>query len=170
MKSIVKLYSAIFVTFNAWVVVLFKFAILSHMILFYRGIVLIGISALLTGGIFWTWHLRTGRGRLESLVAATIISASLQLAFFVTIPVTLDRSVSVFLLSQINSHAGGVTKEDLTNEFISKYVYENDAIGRRIYEQSASRNIEVLNGKISLSRRGHHFLRVARVVRFLYGI
>ena len=168
--KILKLYLLIFASFNLIVVALFKLAALSHTIFFYRGIVVIGVGAVCTTGVFLVVHFKTSRWRIESIVAATLVSASLQLAFFVTVPVTLDRSISVFLLNQINSHTGGVSKEDLTSAFVSEYVYKHDAIGRRIYEQSASRNIEVSNGKIVLSTRGRTFLRVAGVVKSLYGL
>lgn len=170
MMKLFKLYLMIFVTYNLVVTALFQIGLMSKTIFFYRGIALIMLSAVLIAAIFMALHLRLGKWKSESIVAATAISACLQLAFFVTVPVTLDRSISVFLLDRINSHDHGLTKEELTDEFISEYVHNRDAIGRRIYEQTASRNIQVSNGIIKISGRGQSFLRVAALIKKIYGI
>ena len=169
MKTL-KLYLLIFVAFNLLVIALFQVGFMSKTIFFYRGIALIMISAILIAAVFLGIHFKLGKWKCESILAATFIAANVQLVFFVTVPVTLDRSISVFLLDRINSHDQGLTKEELTNEFLSEYVQHHDAIGRRIYEQTASRNIEVSNGVIKISGRGQSFLRVADLIKKIYGI
>jgi len=170
MIQIAKLYLLIFVAYNSLIIVLFKLDILSNTIFFYRGMAIIVASAILTTSGFLVVHYKTRRWRIESIIAATLISVSFQVAFFVTVPVTLDRSISVFLLDQINNHEQGVSKQDLTSEFVSEYVYNRDAIGRRLFEQTASKNIEVSNGTIKLSNRGRCFLRTAGIIKSLYGM
>jgi len=169
MKTL-KFYLMIFVVFNILVVALFQVGLMSKTILFYRGIALIMLSAILISAVFLTIHFKLGKWKCESILAATFIAANVQLVFFVTVPVTLDRSISVFLLDRINSHEQGLTKEQLTGEFLSEYVEHHDAIGRRIYEQTASSNIVVSNGIIKISGRGRSFLRASDLVKKIYGI
>jgi hypothetical protein len=106
---------------------------------------------------------------IDALIAIVLLSASLNLLFFVTVPVTLDRSISIFLLNDLEKQHTR-NKKELTDIFVSEYVYVQDAVGRRIFEQISSGNIIVENDKIELTRRGEIFLMFTRVIDYLYGI
>lgn len=138
-------------------------------ILFYRGLVLDGLLAILIvlAGLLSRW-----RGRhLDPVLAlaAAAVSFSVNLSYLVVIPVTIDRSISVFLLATVANEEEPVSKTDLQRIFVDRYVMGMDQIQRRVSEQQASGNIVVRNGRIVLTPRGHAFVRFARSQSRLVG-
>ncbi len=170
MMKIIKFYFLIFITYTVFALAFFRSGLLSNMIFFYRGIVLLILSLLVTIGLIYFANRKKKNWHTESIVAAGIIAYSLHMIFFVAVPVTIDRSVSIFLLKNIESHEQGVSRQVLEDNFVSGYVYANHAIDRRIYEQTVSKNIETSNDSIRLSSRGRGLLRVLDFVKSLYGI
>ncbi|MET0310045.1 MAG: hypothetical protein ABW023_15165 [Sphingomonas sp.] len=131
-------------------------------ILFYRGVLLCAASAVLLAGAFAL----AGRWRpvaLETIVAAAALSFAFNLSFLVIFPVTIDRSISVFLLAEIEAHQGLDTPE-LQRLFVDRYVRDMAQIDRRVAEQALSGNIAVENGHIRLTDRGRRFLALSRAI------
>lgn len=170
MLKTTKLYILIFTVFTILTIVLFKFGFLASILLFYRGIILIFIVLILTISAFIFLHYKKNIWGIESIISATIIAFLLHIAFFVTVPVTLDRSISIFLLNDIKNHEQGLTKQELTDDFISKYIYSDDAMGRRIFEQTTSKNISVSNEIIRIDNQGQYFLKIMNFIKNIYGI
>ena len=108
-----------------------------------------------------------------SIASTVLASAGCTLAFFVVVPVTLDRSISTFLLSRIDAARAedGLSESDLRRAFERDYVDRNAAIARRLSEQLASGTIRRNDAqRYELTGRGDTFLRVARMVSRLYGV
>jgi hypothetical protein len=133
-------------------------------ILFYRGLLLCGSSAVLLGLILAL----IGRWRAiepVAIVAAAAISLSANLMFLIVLPVTIDRSISVFLLAEIDAHrASPLTTAQLEQVFVQHYVRDMHQIDRRVAEQTTSGTISTEGGKIRLTPRGERFLRLARAL------
>jgi hypothetical protein len=131
-------------------------------ILFYRGLLLCALSAVLLGAILAV----LARWRPidpMSIVAAAAISLSANLMFLIVLPVTIDRSISVFLLSEIDAHqASPLTTPQLEDAFVQHYVRDMRQIDRRVAEQTISGTISTEGGTIRLTPRGARFLRLAR--------
>lgn len=145
-----------------------------RMILFYTGLALLGIVTLATAATAaWVIMIRFPQDRVlaaVSVVAITLASAGCTLAFFVIVPVTLDRSISTFLLSQMDGW-GGLTEPELRQTFEQDYLERNAAITRRLAEQLASGTIHRDDvGRFALTSRGTLFLRAARMITRLYGV
>jgi len=141
----------------------------SMTILFYRGVVL-AIGAAVAVGLIAIWPAR--RTSDSSLpVAAAALSLSFNICFLVLLPVTVDRSVSVYLLSTIEQRQdAGMTPDELQRAFVDGYVVKMGAIDRRIDEQRTSGNITVdASGKVRLTRQGEHFMAFSRIVARLFG-
>lgn len=142
-------------------------------ILFYRGIaVLIAIAPVMVVVLVgllrlpWTLGLLTAR----DAAAATLVAVSLNLTFFVVGPVTVDRSVSVFMLSRLADAQSPLTAEDLRQAFAERYVGEWDQVGRRIQEQIASGNVEPASeGHYRLTAQGESFMRTAQFISRVFG-
>jgi hypothetical protein len=138
-------------------------------ILFYRGVVLAIAAALLVClvGIF------TGRRSKDNLlpVAAAATTLSFNICFLVLLPVTVDRSVSVYLLSTIERQQDeGTDPSALQRAFIDGYVVKMGAVQRRIDEQRKSGNLTVSrDGKVRLTNQGEEFMRLSRLVARLFG-
>lgn len=133
-------------------------------ILFYRGIALALVAALVTG-IIAIWPAR--RTSDPSLpVAAAALSLSFNICFLVLLPVTVDRSVTVYLLSTIEQRQqSGLSSSQLQRAFVDDYVVKMGAIDRRIDEQRRSGNIVVTpQGKIQLTAQGKRFMDLSRLV------
>ena len=137
-------------------------------ILFYRGLVVAALAAVLTA-IAGAWLGR--RLRDPSLaVAAAAVSFSLNVCFLVLLPVTVDRSVTVYLLSRIEQQQSPVAPRALEQEFVGGYVRDMHAIDRRIDEQRRSGNIAVgSDGKVVLTDQGRSFMAFSRAVARLFG-
>jgi len=113
--------------------------------------------------------------RLETILAGSVASLTLHLCFFVVVPVTIDRSVSTFLLSRMNTKDGAelrrFSKADLRRIFVDEYVDGMDAMGRRLNEQLISKNITpAKDDQYVLTAQGQAFLSFAKSVSTLYDI
>ena len=138
-------------------------------ILFYRGVALALLAALATGIVALWPARRTSDGSLP--IAAAAVSLSFNICFLVLLPVTVDRSVSVYLLSTIERRQeSGVTSAQLQRSFVDDYVVRMGAIDRRIDEQRRSGNVSVdAGGKVHLTRQGRRFMTFSRLIARLFG-
>jgi hypothetical protein len=137
-------------------------------ILFYRGVALAIAAAVITA-LVGLWLAR--RFKDSSLpLAGAALSLSFNLCFLVLLPVTIDRSISVYLLSTIERQQhGGWDPGELEHAFIDGYVVKMGAISRRIDEQRRSGNIRIApDGRIQLTAQGRAFMRLSRVVARLF--
>lgn len=66
----------------------------------------------------------------------------IHIVIFTHLPVTADRSISVFMLGYMNNKNGECTKQELEDVFIEKYVHEYEAFDKRIFEQIYTGTIE----------------------------
>ena len=137
-------------------------------ILFYRGLIIAAIVALVTGIMGEMIGRRLGDASLA--IAATAVSFSLNVCFLVLLPVTVDRSVTVYLLSTIEQQGDGSTAPTLERAFVDGYVRDMHAIDRRIDEQRKSGNIVVSrDGRVRLTPQGQRFMTFSRIVARLFG-
>ena len=142
-------------------------------ILFYRGLVDLGAIApalilvlALILRLPWPAGMLAGR----DAVIGAVVAISLNLTFFVLGPVTVDRSMSVFVLSSLAEAQAPLTSEDLKEAFTVRYLGEWDQIGRRLQEQISSGNVDQTpEGSYRLTPQGRSFMRTARVMSRLFG-
>ncbi|CAN5312684.1 hypothetical protein BH11PSE5_BH11PSE5_16720 [soil metagenome] len=137
--------------------------LLNVSILFYRGILLAGISVMI---LLITGAFAVARCRMEltTLVGACAISLAFNICFLVVFPVTFDRSITIFLLAQIEKDDGTFDARSLERAYTRKYLGEMRQIDRRINEQQLSGNIAINKGKIQITPQGRQVLKGARIV------
>lgn len=136
-------------------------------ILFYRGLILLAVAFLLTlsvtaalAGLGRSWGLR----RRDAL-GACVLSLSLNLSAFVILPVTVDRSISVFLLGQMAAHPGErFTPERARAVFERVYLGEFRQMERRLTEQQASGNVARAGDGYVITPQGSAFIRFCGLV------
>lgn len=108
------------------------------------------------------------------MFAAFALAIAINVSFFVLFPVSIERSVSVFLLNALSQgkqeSCGGLSKEDMQNQLINKYVIKNDGIGKRIEEQSEIAMIQQQAGCYQLTKRGDQFIFFSHIIKILYNI
>ena len=87
---------------------------------------------------------------------------------------TIDRSVTTFMLSSMDTEGptdGAFSKDDLRSILVDNFIDLNDAVGRRLDEQTLSGNIrETPGGNYELTEQAEGFLRFAQGVAQVYGI
>ena len=99
-----------------------------------------------------------------------VIYVCIHMMFFTLVPVTVERSVSVFTLSQMEEEPDDTfTKEEAENVFINKYIGINDAFGKRFDEQIVTGSIkENGDGSYTLTGRGHFIVALFRFIGKIY--
>jgi hypothetical protein len=160
--------SAIFLGF-ALVVAMFKLQIFSNIdVYFYRGVVLIGIAAILTFALF-VYASRWLRTDVIAAFTAAVLSMSINFGFFIIVPVAVDRSISVFLLAYMDEHPDeAFTSSQLRTAFSDIYVDRYQAMQRRMDEQLVSRNINQVGDTYQINDQGRAFVRFARVIAWMF--
>ena len=143
MKNVLKLiglYALIYLVYSALFVLLFHTGILKGMeVLMYRGIVFIIITGLLSAVTmavirkFWKFI------SIRDIIMMFVIFCCVNMVIFTLIPVTVERSVSVFMLSYMDENSDkSFTKEDVEEIFTEKYVRDFGAFEKRFEEQIAT--------------------------------
>ena len=100
-------------------------------------------------------------------LSIAVIAMCFNVCFLVVFPVTVDRSVTTFLLEEIEK-SDSMTPNKLEEIFINEYIIKRQAIDRRIYEQLVTGNIKVTNNNVSLSARGRNFMKFSRLIRWIF--
>lgn len=140
-------------------------------VMFYRGIFTLAATAVVLVGLFAVLlprlPRRFGLGAADSLGGA-IVAVCLLLAAFVLGPVTVDRSVSVFLLSRFDRADHPLTEQEARDAFVATYVAKWDQVGRRLKEQELSGNLVRTPQGWRMTAQGHAFMRVARFMSRLF--
>lgn len=144
-------------------------------VLFYRGIV-IAFVALIIQAVFLAplvhpgWQKTKTKLSWNDLVTVCALAFAFNITFLIVFPVTIDRSVSMFLLYEIEQHPEAVTGEELESKLISEYVQKNGAVKRRIEEQVVSGNLEADSRGFKLTKQGSSFLKFSRFVAWLFNL
>lgn len=172
--KIIELHLLFFILGSSIFVALFSTPLFGRVnVFFYRGIELLIVSTILIYLFFvyvkrkkffpfFTWR--------DVILSISLIFC-LNLVFFTHLPVTADRSVSVFLLGYMSEHPNQVyTKNDLQSILVDKYVHGEDAIGKRIHEQIASGDIEKMEDGFVITSRGETLMAVYRSIANIFGI
>ena len=136
-------------------------------ILFYRGLVLIvvALGATAVAAAWLAGRLRAWGVQRRDALSACILSASLNLSFFVLLPVTVDRSLSMFMLGQTAAHPGETyTAERMRAAFAQVYLGEQRQTERRLAEQVRSGNVVPVGEGYAITPQGLAFIRLSGIV------
>jgi len=157
-----------FVTFAA----LFKAGLLKGIgALFFRGLVLAGVSFVILFALLAALIKRLGRlglNRRDAFCAA-VLSLSFNICFLVVAPVTVDRSVSIFMLGEMAANPEqNYSKEAMSRRFVEVYIGDYHQIDRRLREQTEIGNVEETGGHYRISRRGRDFIAISKFVAWLF--
>ena len=108
---------------------------------------------------------------LRDIILALVLFFCVNLTFFTHLPVTAERSISVFLLEYFNKNSDRyLTKEEITKIFIDKYLYENKAMEKRLHEQIFSGNINQDGEKYKISKQGQNLMKFYRIINIIFNI
>jgi hypothetical protein len=153
-------------------VALFKLGVAASVdILFYRGVVLCTIAFALTIALLTYIGRMTGRASFRDAIAAGFLSLGLNLSALVIAPVTVDRSVSIFILGYMAAHDGRTfTTDQIETALRDVYFGDLRQIERRMLEQQRSGNVSHTKEGYVISTQGLTFVRWARWVGALFDV
>jgi hypothetical protein len=164
------LFSGAVVTGFAVLVGLFKMGAIGHVeIIFYRGVVLCSVAAFVLGGLI----IALGRWRpavtVRDAIAAACLSFGLNLSFLVIAPVTVDRSISVFMIATMAAAPErSMSTTDMDQAFRAQYLDRMAQIDRRMKEQVISGTIVEDGGRYRITQKGLRFMHTARLVAWMF--
>ena len=141
-------------------VALFQTPLLAQLqVFFYRGCALILVAALLNAGLMAIWQRFLPRGVVmaRDIILSSVVVMSLNLVFFTHLPVTADRSVTVFLLGYM-ADGESRTPQQVRDFFVARYVDDYAAMQRRFDEQIISGNIEKEGNHYRITQQGQSLL------------
>ncbi len=142
-------------------------------VFFYRGLVAILAAGILMSGMFLALKLTRMRNiiTIRDVILFFFVFSCVHVVLFTHLPVTADRSVSVFMLGYMNEQGRACSKAELETAFIDKYVNEYEAFDKRLFEQIYTGTIdETSDGEYELTDSGRSILDVYDIVADWYGI
>jgi hypothetical protein len=138
-------------------------------ILFYRGLVLIAIGEALCFVVLLLARLKWTTWKVRDAVAACAFAAGIAVCLLIVLPVTIDRSISVFLLTQMAAQPDRrFTPSELRTLFVDIYVERYGQVERRLAEQEVSRNVSQTANGFQITPQGLTFVRFARFLSIVF--
>lgn len=99
-----------------------------------------------------------------------LVAVFIMYSFHITIPTLADRSISIYLLSQLANHNGKASVTQLQNEFLSGYVGNYSVVCRRMWEQIETGNVVHEGMSYSLTPQGARTIKFLRFFSDLTGV
>lgn len=169
--GLIGIYIAIYAVCTALFIALFHTPVLANMkVLMYRGIGLLIISGILAavvmGVIKKFWKFVT----IRDIIMVFVIFCCVNMVLFTLIPVTVERSVSVFMLSYMDENSDkDFTQDDIGDIFTAKYVNDYGAFEKRFDEQIVTGTIKDNgDGTYSITDRGRLIVGMFRGVSKMF--
>jgi hypothetical protein len=138
-------------------------------ILFYRGLVLIAVGEVFCFAVLlmarWQWPV----WKVRDAVSACAFAGGIAVCLLIVLPVTIDRSISVFMLAQMAAQPDrAFTPSELRTLFVDVYVGRYGQIERRLEEQDVSRNVAQTANGFRITPQGLAFVRFARLLSIVF--
>ena len=165
--GLIGIYIAIYAVCTALFIALFHTPVLANMkVLMYRGIgllIIAGILAAVVMGVlrkFWKFI------TVRDIIMVFVIFCCVNMVIFTLIPVTVERSVSVFMLSYMDENSDQkFTKDDIGEVFTAKYVNDYGAFDKRFDEQLVTGTIvDNGDGTYTITDQGRFIVTMFRGV------
>lgn len=160
MKNLIKMFLSLTITF----IFLLQFdAIRVTSIYFFDGIYLLIIASIINYLIF--------RNKMKNVLILVITVFSMNFGFFVLLPVSYERSVSVELLTNLSNESinSELTKDDIRNEII-KITSTEEFTDKRIEEQLYTGYIEKTDNGYTISQTIKNFLSLKNFISTIFNI
>jgi hypothetical protein len=138
-------------------------------ILFYRGLVLIAIGAVFCFVVLVLASRKWPVWKTRDAVSACAFACGVAVCFLIVLPVTIDRSVSVFILTRMAALPDrAFTAEEMRGVFTDVYLGRYRQIERRLEEQEISGNVARDAAGFRITPQGLAFVRLARFLSLIF--
>ena len=98
-----------------------------------------------------------------------IIGFLLCFNFWALVPTIIDRSVSITVIGSLRERAHSL--DELNIKFTEKYVYKNEAVKKRLYEQESNGNIKTdSNNKYYLTKKGIFTAKIIEMLAKVFNV
>ncbi len=162
-----------FVTGTALFILLFHTPLFAPMIFFYRGIIFLFIICIIYVVVLMLLKVRAIIPSVTyyDIILTVTVLFCLNLVFFTLVPVTADRSISVYFLGYMGGRrSNSVTEGEFTKSFIQTYVNKNGAIDKRFNEQIHTGTITRMGDGYRITPFGQFVLQSYKYITKLFGI
>lgn len=139
-------------------------------VFFYRGVIFLfiasAVAALVTFGIksvFTSLSLD-----MKDVFISFVLFFGFTLGWYTLVPVTVERSISVYMLSYMDQNPRAVTEEDFEKIFFNNYITKYGAFRKRFNEQLLSGNIEKTNDGYVITDNGRRIVNLFRASAALF--
>lgn len=137
----------------------------------YYGIISLCILTIILGVILWIFtKKKIFCFDIKDSIITLLLCFFINIFVFCMVPVTLERSISVFMLNDMNNKGNEYTKEEIEQVFIDKYVYEYEAFEKRFEEQLYTGTISYNQGKYTISDKGKKMVDMFYLIKILYNV
>lgn len=164
---LIGLYALIYVVCTAGFIGLFHTSLFGDMeVLMYRGIAFLLIAGVVSAIIMWIVRMFWGFVTLRDVIMMFCIFCCVNMVFLTLVPVTVERSVSVFMLSYMQENKDQTfTEESVGEVFTSKYVEDYGAFEKRFEEQVVTGTIvQNEDGTYSITPKGEFVVEAFRTI------
>ena len=164
---LIVIYAVIYFVCTAMFIGLFHTGILKNMeVLMYRGVAFIIITGVIAAVVMGVVRKFWGFITVRDIIMMFVIFCCANMVFLTLIPVTVERSVSVFMLSYMEENKDQTfTEESVGEVFTSKYVEDYGAFEKRFDEQVVTGTIEKNeDGTYSITPRGEFVVKAFRTI------
>ena len=141
------LYAADVVISTLFFILLFHLPLFNRLnVFFYRGVIFLFIASFFAVGLLvLTAHfLKKLDLNSKDFFVIFFLFFGFTLGWFVLIPTTVERSISVFMLSYMEQNdSTGITSKEFGDIFYKKYINDFGAFDKRFSEQVTSKNMKL---------------------------
>ncbi len=107
----------------------------------------------------------------RDILLSLVLIFSFNMVLLTIMPVTIERSISVFMLGYMNKNSKVTfTEPQMSVIFEKKYVHDYKQIQARLNEQSYSGTIVQKNGQYQITNRGKLFVRLFSIIAYLFNV
>ena len=153
-------------------VVLFHTPLLSGSVFFYRGLVLLALVGFVAATVLFVLRQTVLRGLLgiRDILLVLSLLLSVNVVFFTHLPVTADRSISVFMLAWMNRADNPLTADEIEQGIVQEYVIDREAIAKRLEEQLVTGTVVPSGEGYVLSDEGRSLVALYELIARLFNI
>ena len=165
--ALIGIYVLIYLACTALFIGLFHTGLLKNMeVLMYRGVAFIVITGVVAAVIMGLIRKLWGFITVRDIIMMFVIFCCVNMVFLTLIPVTVERSVSVFMLSYMEENSDKkFTEESVGEVFTSKYVEDYGAFEKRFDEQVVTGTIrQNEDGTYSITDSGKFVVKMFRMI------
>ncbi|EHL15453.1 hypothetical protein HMPREF9629_01842 [Peptoanaerobacter stomatis] len=176
MKVFIKIliqYCIIFILCTILFAISFRLPLYINMnVFFYRAIFLLFTVSIL---VFITLVSLKRIEKIEinyrDVFTSVLIFFSIMMVIISTVLVSLDRSISVFIISDMRQNEQHIfTKEEIENRFLNIYVKKYGAMDQRIEEQIVTGTIEKIGNGYRITDKGKILINIFKLISDIFPV